>query len=259
MPDKASVNKDHLHFSNLDYFMAGAEDVNIASYGIKRKDPTIKRLNPLRTKGDHVEVHGTLQLKNAKAQQVASIELDQKTNVDVKGSAKGTVQVANVPVKVTASTSGEHKNTETNTVKLVKMVMDMKTIAEQLNADLEAVVDMMQGGKDSRIVNEVFIVVAAKMDDTLSDNGSVTLDAGTTTNPVVNVSASLDASATKDKSMTLTLAKDQIFAYSTLRFSDGFLKDHYEKDQVKLNAKFDEKNPPKLRASDFTSDHFGKG
>jgi hypothetical protein len=259
MADKASVNKDHLSFSNLDYFMAGAEDVTIASYGIKRKDPLIKRLNPLRTKGDHVEVHGTLALKNAKAQQVASIELDQKTNVDTKGSAKGTVQVANVPVKVTASASGEHKNTETDTIKLLKMVMDMKTMADQLNADPDAIVDMMKGGKNARIVNEVFVVVTAKMDDTLNDSGSVTLDAGTTANPAVNVSASLDASHTKEKSMTLTLSKDQIFAYSTLRFSDGFLKANYEKDQEKLNAKFDEKKPPKLSASDFMADHFGKG
>ena len=32
MAERALIKKDHLEFSNLQYFMAGAEDVNITAY-----------------------------------------------------------------------------------------------------------------------------------------------------------------------------------------------------------------------------------
>jgi hypothetical protein len=256
MADRASIKKDHLEFSNLQYFMAGAEDVNITAYGKEHKDGFFKKL--FHTKGDHIEVYGTLQLKNAVARQVASIELDQSTKVDLKGSAKGTVQVAHAPIKVTAAANGEHKKTETAQVKLVKWVMDMNTIAAQLNLDTKnggtAVVDLMKAGKMARIVNEIFVVVTAKMDDTLADSASVNISAaGPAGSGAVNVSASLDASVSKEKSVSLTLGRDQILAYSSLRFSDGFIKANFDK-SGETPKSLDKLKP--LTAGDFEEDHF---
>jgi hypothetical protein len=256
MSDRASIKKDHLEFSNLQYFMAGAEDVNIASYGMEHKDSWFKKL--FHTKGDHIEVYGTLLLKGAAARQVASIELDQSTKVDLKGSAKGTVQIAHAPVKVTAAVSGEHKSTETAQVKLVKLVMDMNTIAAQLNANTKgggtAVVDLMKAGKNARIVNEIFTVVTAKMDDALSDSGAVSISAtGPAAAGAVNVSAAVDTSVSKDKTMSLTLGQGQILAYASLRFSDAFIKANYDKAGEKPNT-LDKFRP--LTAGDFEEDHF---
>jgi hypothetical protein len=258
MADNAIVKKDHLEFAKKTYFMAGAEDVNIASYGLKLRDSTTKK--PFHTKGDHVEPHGTLSLKNAKAQQVAGIELDKATKVDVNGSAKGTVRIAHVPLKLTVAASGEHKVGTTDAVKLLKIQLDMKVIAEQLNNDREAVVDMMQAGSNARVVHEVFVVVSAQLDSALQDNGSISLSGGMSSAPTVNASVSLDTTVSKEKSMTLTLAKDQVFAYSTLKFSPAFVKTHYDKDNKLLpkSAETIQKNPPKLTAGDFTEDQFGK-
>jgi hypothetical protein len=256
MTDRADIKKDYLEFSRVQYFMAGAEDVNIASYGYEHKDSWFKK--PSHTKGDRIDVNGMLQLKNSKAQQVASIELDEKTRIDLKGSAKGLVQLAHAPVKVTAAATGEHKKTETDQVRLVKLVMDMKTIADQLNAEKgTALVDLMKAGKYARIVNEVFVVVTAKMDATLSDSGTVSISAsGPAGSGAVSVSASLDSSVTKEKSMSLTLGQGQILAYASLRFSEPFLKQYYDKDQEKPNSKFSPEKPPKFTAGDFTADHF---
>jgi len=74
------------------------------------------------------------------------------------------------------------------------------------------------------------VVVTAKMDDTLSDTGTVSVSAsGPAGGGAVNVSAAVDASVSKDKSVSLTLGRDQILAYASLRFSDSFIKANYDK------------------------------
>jgi hypothetical protein len=264
---KAIVKADHLNFDGKQYFRVGSEDVNVGSYGEKRIDSFPQKILHPKTKGDHVEVHSALKLDKATTHQVATVEIDEKASDNISGGASGVVKVAGVPVNVTASASGSHEHTKDDEVKLIKMVLDLAEIADQLNADKHgAIADMIQAGHHARIVHEVFIVVSAKLADSLDTSKAVNLSGGTTVN-AVNVTASVKGDEKKSAQTSMTLDKGQIFAYSTLKFKDEFLDHYYVKSKNPLEKpklkdgilEQIQKSPPKLAAANLTEDQFGKG
>jgi hypothetical protein len=241
---EAIVKADHLELVGKKYFRVGAEDVQVGSYGRKKLDAIPFHL-PKHPKGDHVEVMSTLKLDGLKPHQVTTVDIDYKHSDKFTAAGKGQVQVGQIPVKVTAAASGSHEKAQEDKLKLFKLVLDMGEIVGQLNKDQPAIDAMLELGKDGRIVHEVFVVVSATLADSIDGSASASFGGGSTV-PTVNISANVKASGSKTEKTNLTLEKGQVFAYSTLRFSEKALKE------------FHAKKPTSFNPAHFTEDQYGK-
>lgn len=250
---EAIIKKDHLSFDGKSYFCVGAEDVQIGAYGLKRKD----RFHfPRMKKGDHIEIHSIFDFKGLKPRQVVVCDIDYEKSSKFSFAGGGEVQVNGLPVSVKGDAKGAKHKLQQDKLKLMKLVLDIKEVSDQLNDDKDALIDLLKVGQDARVVHQIFVVLEATLASSFSGNGAVNIHAGTTVDSV-KVGASGSGSASHDGKSQLTLDKGDVFSYSMLRLTDKMLKDFHH-----ANAK--ETDPakwklPKLSPADLTEDQYGHG
>ncbi len=205
MPTSAIVKTNHIRFDGKDYFRGGAEDVQLGSYG-EKKTPVFK--------ANYLEVQARLPADKLRIRQAvdATIDVSKSDNfsVGLKAQAAGTID--GVPVEVSLDDKATMQRIREGHLRLVKLVMDNEDVRAAINSTPEAL-DRLRGyGPDARIVHQVFVVMDARLFQSLTASGSVTVS-GSAEIDGIKISSTQSVSGGMAHSTTVTLSRGSIFAY----------------------------------------------
>lgn len=205
MPTSAIIKNNHIRFDGKDYFRGGAEDVQIGSYG-EKKTPLFK--------ANYLEVQSRLPPDKLRIRQAvdATIDVSKSDNfsVGVKAQAAGTID--GVPVEVSVDEKATMQRIREGHLRLVKLVMDNEDVRTAVNGTPE-VLDRLRGyGPDARIVHQVFVVMDARLFQSLTASGSMTVS-GSAEIDGIKITATQSVSAGTTRSTTVTLSRGSVFAY----------------------------------------------
>lgn len=193
----ATVKDNHLNFNGVNYFRGNAEEVELGSYGEKRK--------PL-TKMNYLEVKGRIPIPNIAKAKSTVVEIDESKMS--KNDFKATVSaiIKGVPVKLTGDAA--FKKLTNNELKLVKFSVMNNDLKAALNKSPGALNNLENYGKDARIAHQIFVVMDAKLATKYDNDVSVDLTVGK--GPV---EATLSGSNASIGETTVQISAETTFAY----------------------------------------------
>jgi hypothetical protein len=194
---KAVVRDSHLNFGGVTYFRGHAEEIELGDYGEKR--------TPL-TKMNYLEAKGRIPVpKIAKAQSTV-VEIDSSRTTKSVFNAAVQAIIKGVPVKLTGDAAFERLKDED--LKLVKFSMSVPDMKRAANDSPAAIENLINFGKDARIVHQVFVVVEAKSAMKFDNDVSVDLSVGK--GPL---QATVGGGSASSGETTVEISKGTAFAY----------------------------------------------
>lgn len=163
----ATVKDNHLTFNGVSYFRGQAEEVQLGSYGEKRK--------PL-TKTNYLEVKGRIPGDRIARATSTVVNIDQSklSKTDVKTDVKAIVE--GVPVNLGADAA--FKKLTNNELKLVKFSVLNNDMKAAINKSPAVLGDLKNYGNDARIAHQIFVVMDAKLATKFDNDVTVELSAG---------------------------------------------------------------------------------
>ncbi len=194
----AIVKDNHLHFLGKNYFRGGAEGVQLWSYGEKH--------SPL-TQTNYLEVQGRLQVQKPKIRKAAVVTIDFDRTTE-----KNLLANINVSLVFKGGSKSAYEDLKTGKLKLVKFEVANEEIISAANASPEALERLIDYGNDARIVDEIFVVMEARLANSFASSNSfdISLSVG-----AIKITAEFGAGANGNAS--ITLSKGMTFAYGMLK------------------------------------------
>lgn len=191
---QAAVIKDnHLKFNGKSYFKAGAESVELGSYGEKK--------SPL-TKANYLEVQGHVPYDKLKVRTATVVDIDfkQSSEKDFQANVIATAAGGNV--------NTAYKRLDKGELKLVKFEVELVDMKNALN-DAPAVRDNLDKyGNDARVCHQIFVVLEATVATKIASSTSL---AAAGSNGALTVTAK--ATVKNEKDTVVTLSKGTTYAY----------------------------------------------
>jgi hypothetical protein len=190
---QAVIKDNHLKFGGKSYFRAGAESVELGSYG-EKKTPIAK--------ANYLEVQGHVSRDKLKVRTATIVDIDfkQSTEKDFKanvlaGAVGGSVDTA-------------YKRLDKGELKLVKFEVELVDMKKALNDSPVVRDNLDKYGGDARVCHQIFVVLEASIATKVSSSTSLSAAA---TNGALTVTAK--ATVKNEKDTTVTLSKGTTFAY----------------------------------------------
>jgi hypothetical protein len=190
---QAVIKDNHLKFGGKSYFRAGAESVELGSYG-EKKTPIAK--------ANYLEVQGHVTRDKLKVRTATIVDIDfkQSTEKDFKanvlaGAVGGSVDTA-------------YKRLDKGELKLVKFEVELVDMKKALNDSPVVRDNLDKYGGDARVCHQIFVVLEASIATKISS--STSLSAAATNG---NLTVTAKATVKNEKDTTVTLSKGTTFAY----------------------------------------------
>lgn len=195
----AIVKDNHLHFNGENYFRGGSEDVELGSYGEKKK--------PL-TQTNHLEVQARIPAEKLKIKEVAEIE------IDFEKSSKGDL-LANISAAVVfkGKQNTAWEDLRSGKLKLVKFVVENEKMKDAINDSPKALERLIDYGDDARVAHQIFTVLEAEeaREFTSSKSFDISVSAGA-------IKVAVDGGGSSSGTTSVTLSKGMCFAYLLGKF-----------------------------------------
>lgn len=190
---QAVIKDNHLKFNGKSYFKAGAESVELGSYGEKK--------SPL-TKANYLEVQGHIPHDKLKVRTATVVD------IDFKNSSEKDFKAGVVAGAVGGSLDTAWKRLDKGELKLVKFEVEPVDMKNAINDSPAARDNLDKYGNDARVCHQIFVVLEATVATKITNSTSLSA-AGT--NGALTVTAK--ATAKNEKDTVVTLSKGTTYAY----------------------------------------------
>jgi len=194
----AVIKDNHMKYNGKSYFRGGSEDVEIGSYGEKK--------TPL-TKTNYLEVQDRIPVPKLKVRQAVIVDID-----FVQSSKKDIEANINKSMVFKGSVSTWYEDLKAGRLKLVKLIIEGEDVKDAINTSPKVIDNLKNYGNDSRVCNQVFVVLEATIADQFASatNFSVSGTDGST-------KVSVSGGSSKSGSSVVTLSKGSTFAYGLVK------------------------------------------
>lgn len=194
------VAENHLTYGGIKYFRGNAEEAEIGSMGVKRT-PVFGQ--------NYLEVKDQIPVKKIKVFKSTIVEIDFNKTSKSSFNRNGSVIIKGIPVKESGSVVFERL--KSGLLKLVKFSISNNDMKKAANNSPKKIRDLINWGNNARIVNQVFIVMAAKVANRFDNNITGNISVG-----VQGIEASVGGSSSTSGTTTVSISKGSCFAYLLL-------------------------------------------
>jgi hypothetical protein len=186
------ITKKGFKYGNMHYWTAGAQNVKLGSYGNKR-----------RSYGMEVDKHMNSKFfkKNIDTSKVYSISSSKEKNTVVKAGLSYVGWDGKAAYSRTASKKAK--------LKLVLVQVTKGYMKDAINKDKKGTLKFFKDAKNARIVTGVWIVMEAKLANSVSSRGGASVE-GTTPN---GMKVKVGVSGSGKTTSTIEIPKKAVFAY----------------------------------------------
>lgn len=191
------VAENHLTYGGIKYFRRNAKEAEICSMGEKRT-PVFGQ--------NYLEVKDQIPVEKIKVFKSTIVKIDfNKTSKNVF-NRNGSVIIKGIPIKESGNVVFE--KLKSGLLKLVKFSISNNDMKEAANNSPKKLQDLIKWGNDARIVNQVFIVMGAKLVNRFDNNITGNISAA-----VKGVELSVGGSSSTSGTTTVSISKASCFAY----------------------------------------------
>lgn len=189
----AVIKDNHMKYNGKGYFRAGAESVELGSYGEKKV--------PL-TKPNYLEVQSHIPFERLKVREAVIVEIDfkQSSEKDFKIGLNASAAAGNVDTAYKRLDKGE--------LKLVKFEVELVDMKNAVNDSPVHRENLDSYGNNARISHQVFVVLEASIATKVTSATSLSASAKDG-----KLTVTAKAKVVSEKDTEVTLSKGTTFAY----------------------------------------------
>ena len=191
------VKENHLTFGGVSYFRGHAEEVEIGSIGEKR--------TPL-TKQNYIEVKDRIPVPKIDVVKATVVDIDSNNTSKSAFGIRVSAIVKGVPIEFSGDTMFE--KLKSHQFRLVKFSVSNNNMKKAANNSPQKLQDLIEWGKDARIVHQVFIVMQASWANQFNNNVNVELSVG-----AKGLEAKVGGRGSASGTTAVQISKGTCFAY----------------------------------------------
>lgn len=197
---KVKIKDNHLYYNGKRYFTAGAEDVGLGTYGLKKGGLNASRLEPI----DDLPIEETVKIKTS----VFEIEDERKSDIDLAFHGNG--------IAMGLDNEGGFKFTRkkinNSQLRLIKLTIYQREVLKYLNGREDLLEELKFLPNNLRMVNSIFIVVTAEFSKQFNTEINASLN---TVSGNLNAEGLVKSNSTRNQHVVLDA--DTCFAYQMIK------------------------------------------